>query len=156
MRTNKQIIHNIYKLIDNSKGKIDVYGTQLFCYKSLYHKWDKSIWYDWSSPEILLQRPFDERYKYFWYWYAFARMPGHVTHKFYIYNLYPHVNTCIDIKRYFWSLISHGLFRSIYITFIFLTSFRRQDLYKADVSNQCQIHFNENVDLYTVFIFHYD
>ena len=33
MRTNKQIIHNIYKLIDDSKRKIDVYGTQLvFCF----------------------------------------------------------------------------------------------------------------------------
>ena len=59
----------------------------------------------------------------------------------FIFIIYIHTSIhCIDIKRYFLSLISHGLFRSIYITLIFLISFRRQDLYKADVSNQCQIH----------------
>jgi len=44
MRANKQIIHNTYKLIDESKGKIDVYGTQHgFFLKSLYQKRDNSI-----------------------------------------------------------------------------------------------------------------
>ena len=59
----------------------------------------------------------------------------------FIFIIYIHTSIhCIDIKRYFRSFISHRLFRSIYITLICLTSFRRQNFYKADISNQCQIH----------------
>ena len=40
---------------------------------------------------------------------------------------------------YFGSFISRFVPQYIYISLIFLTAFRRQNFYKADVSNQCQI-----------------